>query len=342
MATNDFQAFAIGGGANVETQANYLLDPALSLGQQPGLAASALNNKALRQATVIASQIAQYISNATGNNVLDDGNLTTLQATMVQAFQSIPALVTQSSTYNIKSTDAWVICSGASWVPTLPTASGVTGQTHRIQHGGTSLSQVYAITPQTGQSIGGLAANATFTLYTNGEVLTLVSDGSNWQILNHTCNTGWTAAGAITVGGTTTNPTKGTIVTDTFFWKRNGSDIDVLYCLKQSGAGSAGSGDYLYSLPTGLVFDTTRCPVYTTVIGNGASPFPLASTLGAGLANGAAPYSVWASVYSTTQFRLCFTGNSEGMIGSATNASLGQGTLAWTLNGKFPMSGWQP
>lgn len=71
--TNDFQAFAIGSGANVESQAAYLTDPALPLGQQSGVASSALNNKVLRQASVVASQLAQYICNQLNANVADNG-----------------------------------------------------------------------------------------------------------------------------------------------------------------------------------------------------------------------------------------------------------------------------
>jgi hypothetical protein len=79
---NDFVAFATGAGANVLSQAAYLGSSQLSAGQQPGIAQSALNNKALRQATYIASCLAQYLANITGNNVLDDGNQSEVLATM--------------------------------------------------------------------------------------------------------------------------------------------------------------------------------------------------------------------------------------------------------------------
>lgn len=82
MPTNDFVPFATGVGANVLSQADYLASPALSPGQQPGVAASALNNKALRQATFIASCLAQYLANITGNNIIDNGVEATVLATM--------------------------------------------------------------------------------------------------------------------------------------------------------------------------------------------------------------------------------------------------------------------
>jgi hypothetical protein len=100
---NDFVPFATGAGANVLTQTAYLASPNLSGGQQPGVASSALNNKALRQATYIASCIAQYLANFTGNNVLDDGNQSEVLSTMALVFNNPPTftiLKTGSGTYN--------------------------------------------------------------------------------------------------------------------------------------------------------------------------------------------------------------------------------------------------
>src|SRR5271166_1511990 len=91
MATNDFIPFATGGGANVESQSAYLIDPQVPIGQQPGVAKSALNNKALRQGTYIAACLAQYLANITGNNVLDDGVMSEILATMKLAFAPMPS-----------------------------------------------------------------------------------------------------------------------------------------------------------------------------------------------------------------------------------------------------------
>lgn len=74
---NDFKAFATSLTANVEAQAAYLLDPALTDGFQTGTANSAKLNKVWRQASVVAAMIGQFIAN-TGHDVFDDGNLTTL------------------------------------------------------------------------------------------------------------------------------------------------------------------------------------------------------------------------------------------------------------------------
>lgn len=84
--TNDFLPFATAGGANVLTQAAYASSPQLGPGQQSGIASSALNNKALRQATYMVSCLAQFLANTTGDDVLDDATQAEILATMALAW----------------------------------------------------------------------------------------------------------------------------------------------------------------------------------------------------------------------------------------------------------------
>ena len=74
MPTNDFKAFATGNGANVISQADYLALAALVSGFSSGKASSAQVNKALRQATVMANVLAQFIADSANVDVLDNGN----------------------------------------------------------------------------------------------------------------------------------------------------------------------------------------------------------------------------------------------------------------------------
>ncbi len=74
MPTNDFKAFATGNGANVISQADYLALASLVSGFSSGKASSAQVNKALRQATVMANVLAQFIADSANVDVLDDGN----------------------------------------------------------------------------------------------------------------------------------------------------------------------------------------------------------------------------------------------------------------------------
>lgn len=74
MPTNDFKAFATGNSANVISQADYLALVALVSGFSSGKASSAQVNKALRQATVMANVLAQFIADSANVDVLDNGN----------------------------------------------------------------------------------------------------------------------------------------------------------------------------------------------------------------------------------------------------------------------------
>ncbi|SCC70146.1 tail fiber protein, partial [Kosakonia oryziphila] len=86
MATNNFKPFATGAGANVTSQADWEALSALLTGFQSGKANSAQVNKALRQATFIASALAQYTANKSGLDVLDDGDVDGFIAKMSAAF----------------------------------------------------------------------------------------------------------------------------------------------------------------------------------------------------------------------------------------------------------------
>jgi len=75
---------------------------------------------------------------------------------------------------------------------------------------------------------------------------------------------GWTSY-TLTIGATTTAPTKGTNTTDLAQWMRVGQQMDWSYDYVQTAAGVAGSGTYLFPLPSGYSIDLTRFPANTIV-----------------------------------------------------------------------------
>ncbi len=160
--------------------------------------------------------------------------------------------------------------SGASFTSTLPTAVGVEGKRYKYIHAGTSLTQVYTLATTSSQTIGGIAS-AAYKLCTNGEILEIESDGANWIIVNHVARTGWTNIGAVTIGATTTAPTKppAGVVNDEMLWMRDGADAIIRYTYRQTSATSAaaGSGDYKIPNPANIVTDTTKLTAYATVGG---------------------------------------------------------------------------
>lgn len=120
----------------------------------------------------------------------------------------------QSTTYSAAIND-YVLASSAAFTITLPTAVGNSGKLIGIQHGGSNF-VVYTLATTSGQTIGGIASGS-YSLYTNGETLVLVSDGANWQILNHKADTQWEnyPSGPIIVGA-------GTPTGVAFEWRRSG------------------------------------------------------------------------------------------------------------------------
>lgn len=72
MANNEILPFAgTDTGTNLLTQAEYLADAQRPIGNQPGVARSKLVNKALRQSSLIAAAVAQFIADNQANNVVD-------------------------------------------------------------------------------------------------------------------------------------------------------------------------------------------------------------------------------------------------------------------------------
>jgi hypothetical protein len=91
MPTNDFLPFGSAAGANVSTQAEYAALAARANGFTAGTAVSKQLNKAWRQSSVISASLAQFIADQSGNDVLDDGNLATIQTNLGLAIKAAVA-----------------------------------------------------------------------------------------------------------------------------------------------------------------------------------------------------------------------------------------------------------
>lgn len=100
MGNSSILPFATGLGANVLSDAAYAADPQTVIGQQPGLAKSAQNNKALRQATVIAAAVAQFIAQGQAADIDDSLDTTDIVNYLTEALGAnlAPTLRNQSVT----------------------------------------------------------------------------------------------------------------------------------------------------------------------------------------------------------------------------------------------------
>jgi len=72
MALNDILRFAESDiGTNLLTQAEYLADAQRTIGHQPGIARSKLENKALRQASAMVAGLAQFLADNQATDIND-------------------------------------------------------------------------------------------------------------------------------------------------------------------------------------------------------------------------------------------------------------------------------
>lgn len=89
MPTNDYLPWATGGGANVESQAAYVTDPAVPIGVAHGTAVSALVNKTWRQSSIAGYSLGQIICDVLGVDALDNGVVATFLANLKLAITAL-------------------------------------------------------------------------------------------------------------------------------------------------------------------------------------------------------------------------------------------------------------
>lgn len=89
MTQNQFKPFATGANAIIQPQQDYENSIALKEGFRKGLARSNEVNKALRQATSIAAAVAGFTADKSEEDILDNGDIDTLQKQFETAIRTI-------------------------------------------------------------------------------------------------------------------------------------------------------------------------------------------------------------------------------------------------------------
>jgi len=138
------------------------------------------------------------------------------------------------------------------------------------------------------------------------------------------------------ITATTTTPTIGSGTTLKGYYMQNGKILNLQMFLSQTSSGTAGSGTYLFTIPTGFTINTAITGVYSS-----SAPFPL-PTIGvatADIGNNVANLGTGSAiVYSTTQFFILIV--SSGNPNYAVNDnyfSLANGNLAYSANLSIPI-----
>jgi hypothetical protein len=250
------------------------------------------------------------------------------------------------TTDSVGLTDETMKLSGASFTSTLPTAVGVAGKRYKFIHAGTNLSQKYTLATTGGQTIGGIASGS-YLLCTTGEILVVESDDANWLIVSRQTGA-YFSAGTTIVTGATSNPTKGTITTDSMYVQRRGKMARLIIRYNQTAVGgAAGSGAYLWALPTGMLFDstvpTTGSTIPTIAGAETAGSIPAHVTMRDGTTGPTAAREYVTLAYSTSQFYMALA-----QIGGIAFYTMGSSAfplnaaISFTAVLEFPVSDWQP
>lgn len=150
------------------------------------------------------------------------------------------------------------------------------------------------------------------------------------------------AAGTL-ITATTTSPTFGTVQNNKARWRRVGGDMEIRWDFRQSTAGTAGSGVYLFNLPAGFSIDSARAELFS-VTGSGDSKSlgtihyfdPTSTTFGTGYL-----YARTATQLSASfQYNAASTSYGVGSW-SSTFASFGSSsTIEVSFIAKVPILGW--
>jgi hypothetical protein len=153
---NDFLPFAVGGSANVLTQAAYAALTSLQQnGFQSGIANSQQLNKVWRQSSIMAAVLSQFIVDQSGQAAIDDGTTATLEANLLSAIRNAAK---QQVVLNDTGTTNAYVAANTPPLTALPTSSGLV-QRVSIAHANTGAS-TYAPDGLTAKPIYGLNLSA--------------------------------------------------------------------------------------------------------------------------------------------------------------------------------------
>lgn len=187
-----------------------------------------------------------------------------------------------------------------------------------------------------------IAGRTRYLVLCHTNVALLRWDGTDWQPLVLSLTTPWIKLTTFLVSGTTltattTSPTLGGGTTyNNCYWSRVGGAVLLRYEYRQTTAGTAGTGTYLYSVPIGTI-DTNQVTAET-----GAASFNVIATfgVGSGMLDRATNMSqIAVGVYDTTKLRVSVNEGAYNVMGS-TAAAFSNGVLRFHFFATVPMTNW--
>ena len=254
-----------------------------------------------------------------------------------------PSISTKTADYTTTDTDRILYLDGSAGGVDITLHTPTFNQTLKLIRTDDTLAQALDI-------IGTIRGEADWNLATKNEMLEIQYSTSlaTWNVISHSSH--YRAESTIgTVSGSTSNPTKGTVIRDRVIIVRNGRYAELTYQYDQSTAGAAGSGSYYFSLPSGV-----NAVTGTTI--SGTSDFPYATTITFDSSTAARSFPATGEVHDgtspshVTSGRFRSTGtfyitchNTSGRIdlGSALAANFADTTFGFGFTIRIEVVGWK-
>ena len=156
----------------------------------------------------------------------------------------IDSVRTETSAYTVQTSDDLIFANanGAGFTLTLYSASANAGRMIKIK----KTDNTFNVVTIDGNGAETIDGNLTTTLNTRGETIRIVSDGTNWEVLDRYVPQGFTSYIPTTQGF-------GTISIDTATWSRSGKYIEINV---RAQAGIAAATEAQWGLPTGITIES--------------------------------------------------------------------------------------
>lgn len=240
------------------------------------------------------------------------------------------AITSKTANYTATTSDKIILCdsSGGTFTITLFAASGNSGKELIIKKTDSSLTAV-TIDGNGSETIDG---STTTTLNTKDECIRIVCDGTNWFSIERKIP-GYQNTYSPTITATS-NPSKASSPdADLAVWSRNGKNMIFKYIYQHTNnAGSAaGSGEYAFSMPSGLTIDTSYIGVSSGGEVLGSAQVQYGSTL----------YTAEVTYRgSTSDFGIIGNNGGTGFLVGASSTPLNGSTIIYACTAIIPITGW--
>lgn len=237
------------------------------------------------------------------------------------------AIATKTSADTLTASDDVVLANATTgFTLSLPTASGISGKVYLIKKVDSNWDQAITIDPNGSETIGG---DTTTTLDTTDESIRIVSDGSNWQILERVIPSVWESFDASSLSTWTSGATY------TAHKRRVGDSLEVVVNVAVTGTPT--TAWLKLTLPDSLSIDTTKL-----TIGSASEALGVAKVVDPGNAEyiGLMRYN-GTSTEVEVRYMLDVDTNLEQGVAVAQNAPItfASGDGVW-FKFSVPVSGW--